>query len=277
MTLTECKRALEQLGVQPSKALGQNFLVDANILRIILEAAEVQPGEKVIEVGAGLGVLTAALLERGAQVTAIERDGKLIDFLRQRFAHRKQLEIIRADALKLDLKLSTADSKVVSNLPYSISSAIVKQFVEALRPPKKMVLMLQREVCERLAARPGTEDYGLLTVFAQVKYAVTLRHIVTRRCFYPAPDVDSAIVVMDRAPHPLLAKVDRTLFGELVHIGFGQRRKQFAKLLRQAGFEPERIDSALAKLGLTRDVRAESLSAEQFLKLSRGLEHGRNP
>lgn len=276
MTLSECKRALEEIGVQPTKSLGQNFLVDQNILRILIESAAISHGEAVVEIGPGLGVLTAGLLEAGAEVKAIEKDGRLVQFLKRRFARRRNLELIHADALTVDSLATSNARKVVANLPYSISTAILKRFVESPVPPTRMVLMLQREVGERLAASPGTDDYGILTVFTQVKYRVQLRHVVTRRCFYPPPDVDSAIVILDHAPHPLLGAASEEAFHQLVQIGFGQRRKQFAKLLRQAGHDPERISIAFAAVGLEEHVRAEAVSVGQFLRLAKEFHEGRN-
>ena len=273
MTLTECKRAMEEMGFKPTKSLGQNFLIDGNILRIIIEAADVRPDETVLEIGAGMGVLTGGLLEAGANVIAIEKDAKLATFLKQRFSLRKRLTLIHADALALDSPLSTLDSscKVIANLPYSISTAILRQFVDSANPPCKMVLMLQREVGERLAAKPGTADYSQLSVFTQAKYRVSLRHIVSRRCFYPAPDVDSAVVVLDNQPHPEVDSENWETFQRIVHAGFGQRRKQFAKLLRHDGFSSEEVEKGFALQELPLDVRAEALSLEQFLRLAKEL------
>lgn len=276
MTLTECKRALEEIGLAPTKSMGQNFLIDQNILRIVIETADVQPYEAVLEIGAGLGVLTEALLEKGANVIAVEKDEKLFAFLERRFSQRKKLKLIHADALTLDSPLSTLDYKLIANLPYSISTAILKRFVESESPPRRMVLMLQREVGERLAAKPGIRDYGVLTVFTQAKYRVSLRHIVSRRCFYPAPEIDSAVVVLDYCPNPLLSESNLGMFARLVHVGFGQRRKQFAKLLRREGFPSERVEIVFAALKFSPDVRAEALSVDQFLLLAKQLSHGRN-
>jgi len=276
MTLTECKRAIEEMGLQPTKSLGQNFLIDGNILRILLAAADVHPDEIVLEIGAGMGVLTEGLLEAGANVIAIEKDAKLAAFLQQRFVRRKKLQLIHADALALDPQPSTLGSsyKLIANLPYSISTHILRRYVDSANPPHKMVLMLQREVGERLAAKAGTEDYSMLTVFTQAKYRVTLRHIVNRRCFYPAPEVDSAVVVLDYQPHPELSTDNEKVFGRIVHAGFSQRRKQFAKLLRSAGFTSEHIEQAFTALKLEPHVRAEALSLDQFLALAKELTDG---
>jgi 16S rRNA (adenine1518-N6/adenine1519-N6)-dimethyltransferase len=275
MTLTDTKRALDEIGLRPTKSLGQNFLIDQNILRITIEAAELKAGESVLEIGAGLGALTQALLETGANVTAIEKDERLFRFLQQRFASRKRLSLVHADALTFDTRPSTLDAKLIANLPYSISTAILKQFVESQHPPRKMVLMLQREVGHRLAAKPGTSDYGLLTVFTQAKYRVRIRHVVSRHCFYPAPEIDSAVVVLDYQPLPLCSDDIGAVFSQVVHAGFGQRRKQFAKLLRHAGFGVEQIARAFATIRAPSDVRAESLSVEQFLLLAKELSRGR--
>ena len=274
MTLTECKQTLEEIGLQPTKSLGQNFLIDQNILRIVVETAEVRPGDTVWEVGAGLGALTGALLQEGAHVMAVEKDARSTTFLRRRFRDDKNLTLIHGDALTIQFPPPAPGYKLVANLPYSISTAILKRFVESEQPPRKMVLMLQREVGERLAAKPGTPDYGVLTVFTQVNYRVSLRHIVKRRCFYPAPDVDSVIVALDYAPHPLLDRTDRARFADHVRTGFAQRRKQFAKLLTHSGLAREQIEQAFQALKFPLDVRAEKLSVEQFLLLARELSNG---
>jgi 16S rRNA (adenine1518-N6/adenine1519-N6)-dimethyltransferase len=276
VTLTETKRALAEIGLEPTRSLGQNFLVDQNILPILLEAAELQPGETVIEIGAGLGALTQALLAAGAEVVAVEKDARLVAFLGKRFAGRKRLQLIPGDALEAGLIPATGDYKLVANLPYAVSTAILKRFVEAGRPPRRIVAMLQREVGDRLAAKPGTADYSMLTVFTQMRYRVSLRHRVSRRCFHPAPDVDSAVVLMEYQPHPLLASTDAERLAQVVRAGFAQRRKQFAKLLRQAGCDAERVEQAFATLGLPGAVRAEALSVEQFLLLTKELSRGRN-
>jgi len=276
VTLTETKRALDEIGSAPTKSLGQNFLIDQNILRIVVEAAEIVRNEPVLEIGAGLGVLTQALLEAGATVTAVEKDVRLHGFLQRRFAGRKNVKLIQGDALTLDLERAPSDFKLIANLPYSISTAILRRFVDSPVPPRRMVLMLQREVGARLAAAPGSRDYSVLTVCTQVKYRVTIRHVVSRRCFYPAPEVDSAIVVLEYRPHPRWKEADAGLFNGIVHAGFGQRRKQFAKLLRKAGFTAEQVESGFATLGLPAGVRAEALSVEQLLQLTKELSDGRN-
>ncbi len=293
MTLTECKRAIEEIGLQPTKSLGQNFLIDGNILRISIETAAVERGETVVEIGPGMGILTEALLERGAHVVAIEKDARLVAFLQQRFARRKNLTLIHGDALAVSLDtalgrvpargdrdasapaeeggLGARSYKVIANLPYSVSTAILRQFVDSQSPPRKMVLMLQREVGERLAAKPGSKEYSLMTVFTQAKYRVSLRHVVSRTCFYPVPEVDSAIVVLDYQPHPGLGTADHEIFARIVHAGFAQRRKQFAKMLRGAGFGTEQVEKAFDGLQFEPRVRAEALSVEQFVALAREL------
>ena len=192
MTLSEVRGVLDELGIRPSKVLGQNFLVDANILRIIVEQADVRRDETVLEIGPGLGVLTGALMDRAGLVIAVEKDRRLCEFLREKFP---KLQLIEGDAV--DVKLPACD-KVVANLPYNISTPILERFVEGEEKPRRLVLTLQREVAQRLAARPRTKDYGALTLFTGLYYHVTVAHVISPHCFFPEPQVESAIVVLDR-------------------------------------------------------------------------------
>ena len=267
MTLTEVRRLLDELGIRPSKALGQNFLIDGNILQIILREADVRRDETVLEIGPGLGVLTEALVERAKHVVAIEKDRRLCDYLRERFP---QVELIAGDAVEvLDSRFTVQGSgfKVVSNLPYSISTPILEQLVESDLKPRRMVVTLQREVGRRLAARPRHKDYGALTVFTQLHYHCTVAHVVSPRCFYPSPRVESAIVVLDRRD-PRVKLKPAAPFQEIVRAGFSQRRKMLRKLL--VGYvDPEQ---ALAQVGIPSTARAEELSLEQWIALANAIQ-----
>lgn len=260
MTPTEVRMLLAKLDLRPSKALGQNFLIDANILDILMREADVRSNETVIEIGPGLGALTARLADRADLVVAVEKDRRLAEHIRRAFP---EVELIVGDALKVELP---ACDKVVANLPYNISTPMLERFVEGESKPRRMVFTLQREVATRLGAAPRCKDYGALTLFTQLCYHVTVAHVVSPRCFFPAPNVESAIVVLDRR-EPLVGLVPGAPFHEIVRQGFGQRRKMLRKLLvGHAG-----VDEAFRAQGLPVTARAEELSLEQWIALANAL------
>ena len=257
MTLTEVRQILTELDVRPSKALGQNFLIDGNILEIVTREADIRPQETVLEIGPGLGALTLKLAERTGKVIAIEKDGRLAEYIRQ---HHPAAELIHGDACKVDLP---ACDKVVANLPYSISTAILELFVERENRPRRLVLTVQREVAQRLAAQPRHKDYSALTLFTQLRYHVRIVHVVSPRCFFPAPHVESAIVVLDQR-EPRVKLEAGAPFHELVRKGFQQRRKMLRKLIG----DHDRVDAALQTIKIPVTVRAEELSLEQWIELA---------
>ena len=266
MTLTEVRRLLDELGIRPSKALGQNFLIDGNILRILLEHADLRRDETVLEIGPGLGVLTAELAARAKRVIAIEKDYRLCEHLR---VHMAGIELVEGDAVEVLEDpgfLVPVPYKVVSNLPYSISTPILERLVERADRPRAMVLTLQREVAQRLAATPRHKDYGALTVFTQLRYHVTIAHIVSPQCFYPAPRVASAIVVLERRD-PRVKLQAGAPFHEIVRAGFSQRRKMLKKLLVKFG----NADIAFATAEISSTARAEELSLDQWITLANAV------
>jgi 16S rRNA (adenine1518-N6/adenine1519-N6)-dimethyltransferase len=195
MTLTETRAALEQLGLRPSRSLGQSFLVDQNIALLIVSAAGLTLNDTVLEIGPGLGALTELMVERAGRVVAVEKDARLCEFLHGRFGRRRKLQLVHADALAVDLA-AFAPFKVVANLPYAVSTPLLMRLVESPARPRLMVLTVQREVGDRLAARPGTKDYGALTLFTQLYYEARRAHVVAPGCFWPAPEVESAVMVL---------------------------------------------------------------------------------
>lgn len=266
MTLTEVRQILTELDIRPSKALGQNFLIDGNILQIILRQADIRRDETVLEIGPGLGMVTEPLLDRAKHVVAIEKDARLCEYLRRQFPG---LELVHGDAVKvLDSRFTVHGSgfKVVSNLPYSISTPILERLVEGDLKPRRMVVTLQREVAQRLAAQPRTKDYGALTLFTQLRYHCTVAHVVSPGCFYPSPHVESAIVVLDRRD-PRVKLKPGALFHETVRAGFGQRRKMLKKLLTKFGD----VEAAFTATSLSPAARAEELSLEQWIALANAL------
>ena len=276
MTPTQGRHLLAELNVQPSKALGQSFLVDANILRIIVTEADLRRDETVLEIGPGLGVLTAELMARAGRVVAIEKDRRLCEYLRQEFPG---LDLREGDAVELlgsgfgvrgsGFPVPGSGFKVVANLPYSVSTPLLERLGEAPVKPRRMVVTLQREVAQRLTAPPRCKDYGALTVLTQLWYHVTIAHVVSPRCFYPAPTVDSAIVVLDRRD-PRVKLEPAARFREIVRAGFGHRRKMLRKLLAEFGD----VEAAFARVGVKTSARAEELSLEQWILLANAFPPG---
>jgi 16S rRNA (adenine1518-N6/adenine1519-N6)-dimethyltransferase len=276
MTLTETRAAIERLQLRPSRALGQNFLVDQNIARLIVTAAGLRATDTVLEIGPGLGALTELLLERVNRVVAVEKDARLATFLRERFGRREKLQLVHGDGLEFDFAAALPSSfKVVANLPYAISTPLLMRLVESPARPKLMVLTVQREVGDRLMAQPRTKDYGALTLFTQLHYDVRRAHIVSSSCFLPSPAVESAVLVMRLATHPLLEPELELPFKQLVRASFSHRRKMLRGVLPKSGLglwtQTDKLEAALERLGTPLTMRAEELSLAQWLLLTREL------
>jgi 16S rRNA (adenine1518-N6/adenine1519-N6)-dimethyltransferase len=272
MKLSDMRETLNTRGIQLTKSLGQNFLHDQNQLRRIADAGELTSRDKVLEIGPGLGPLTQLLLERAGHVLAIEKDARLIPLLRERFAEAKNLELLHDDALRVveDRNRAWQDWKLVANLPYSVASPILVELAQNPSRPERLVATLQLEVVRRLMASVDSDDYGLLTLLIQLRYQPKEYFKIPRGCFFPAPDVDSACVVLFRRTPALLSADEEALFDQVVKLAFSQRRKMMAKLLKQT-WPPEKIAAALEQLSLRPDIRGEKLSLEQFVALTRLL------
>lgn len=276
------QRLLREYGLRPSKALGQNFLADQNIVRRVVQAAAVHRGDLVLEIGPGLGSLTQGLLEAGARVVAVEKDARLVEALGELFRDQPQVTVVHADALKTDLgELLRAHGaggtqgaaapvcKVAANLPYSITSPLLVHILESDLPVERIVVMVQREVAERLVAPPGTKEYGALTVAVQYRARVELAGRVPPAVFVPAPTVWSEIVVL--FPREERLAVGRSFAG-LVKAAFGQRRKTLRNALKAMGLAAGTIEEVLAEAGLDGQRRGETLSVEEFAVLSRAVD-----
>jgi 16S rRNA (adenine1518-N6/adenine1519-N6)-dimethyltransferase len=277
MKLSEMREILTARGIQLTKSLGQNFLHDANQLRRIVEAAELSKTDKALEIGPGLGPLTELLLANAGEVLAIEKDGRLVEFLRERFhsqfaTRNSQFELLHADALEL-LKTEPrdwSDWKLVANLPYSVASPILVELACGNRAPKRIVATLQFEVARRLMAQADDDDYGILTLLVQLDFEPQGIFKIPADCFFPAPDVDSACVVLGRRAQPLLPENLRASFVKIVKRAFSQRRKMMLKLLKM-DWPKEKLDTAFADLKISPQERAEKLSLEQFVELAKSL------
>jgi 16S rRNA (adenine1518-N6/adenine1519-N6)-dimethyltransferase len=273
MTLSEMRQVLSKREIQLTKSLGQNFLHDGNQLRRLVATAELAGSDKVLEIGPGLGPLTELLLASASEVLAIEKDGRLVEFLRSRFANARHLTLVHADALDF-LRAESRDWsgwKVVANLPFSVASPLMVELAQIPRRPERLVCTLQLEVARRLMAQAGSDDYGVLTLLMQLDYELRGWFKIPRGCFFPEPDVESACVHLQRRTAPLLAPELRRAFTRLIKLGFSQRRKMLLKLLK-ASWPPERLAAAFEALGLSPQVRAEKLSLDQFIGLTRWLE-----
>ncbi|HEY0455529.1 MAG TPA: 16S rRNA (adenine(1518)-N(6)/adenine(1519)-N(6))-dimethyltransferase RsmA, partial [Verrucomicrobiae bacterium] len=222
MTISEMRQILVERGIQLTKSLGQNFLHDQNILKKIVHTAELRKKDSVLEIGPGLGPLTELLLSQAGAVLAMEKDWRLIEVLRERFAPAQNLELMLVDALEF-LKQNKRDWtnwKVVSNLPYSVASPILVELALADKPPALIVATLQLEVAKRLMAQAGSEDYGLLTLLVQSKFQPDGLFKIPVSCFFPAPDVDSACVKLRLHGTPLMNESERVVFDKVIRRGF---------------------------------------------------------
>lgn len=269
MKLSEMKSLLAQHNLTLTKSLGQNFLHDGNQLIRIADAAELSENDKVLEIGPGLGPLTELLLERAGHVLAIEKDGRLFDVLKLRF--NDDVELLHYDALDyVKAHRDWGDWKLVSNLPYSVASPILVELAQATNPPERLVATLQIEVAQRICAEPDTDDYGLLTLLLQVVYESRGWFKIPAACFFPSPDVDSACITLVRRTEPLLPPELMPKFVRIVKLAFSQRRKMMHKLLK-AQWPADKLTDAMNKLGISLQIRAEKLSLEQFVELTKLL------
>ena len=294
MTLTEMRSLLAKRDIQLTRSLGQNFLHDGNQLRRIVDAAEIKPTDKILEIGPGLGPLTELLLEKAGEVLAIEMDARLVDFLCERFGTEKRddnlltaaltgssaeksepnesaaFHLLHDDALAF-LKREPrdwSDWKLVANLPYSVASPILVELAAGVHAPKTIVATLQLEVAQRLMAQADDDDYGILTLLVQLDFAPREWFKIPAACFFPSPDVDSACVILERRAQPLLPENLRASFVKIVKRAFSQRRKMMLKLLK-ADWPKEKLEAAFAELNISTMERAEKLSLEQFVELTK--------
>jgi 16S rRNA (adenine1518-N6/adenine1519-N6)-dimethyltransferase len=266
------RATLRTAGLAARHGLSQNFLIDPDVLDGILALADPGPGRRVLEIGPGLGILTGGLLDAGATVTAVEIDRGLAEHLRVRFEGPLtdgRLRLIEADALDLELtRVVPAPYDVVANLPYHITSPILHALLGSAPRPERLVLMLQREVAERITAAPGALSY--IGVFVQYHAAARLALRVPAAAFEPAPKVDSAVVVLEPYPSGFWpgAPGDEDDLWRLVQAAFRERRKMLHNVLtRQLHLPPDRVQAALASVGIASDRRPQTVSVEEWLAL----------
>ena len=301
MTLKEMRELLAKRDIQLTRSLGQNFLHDGNQLRHIVQNADIQPTDRILEIGPGLGPLTELLLAKAGEVLAIEMDGRLVEFLEERFAaelkrrdaqgatpspasvesvlvHPK-FELLHGDALGYlkDEPRDWSDWKLVANLPYSVASPILVELSCGVRAPKKIVCTLQLEVAQRLMAQADDDDYGILTLLVQLDFTPREWFKIPAACFFPSPDIDSACVILERRAQPLLPENLRATYVKIVKRAFSQRRKMMLKLLKQ-DWPADLLVATFEELKISPQERAEKLSLEQFVALTKKLSgHGLDP
>lgn len=266
----ETRDILRAYGLHPRKALGQNFLIDREALDSVVRAAELTPDDLVLEIGPGIGTLTMALARQGCRVVAVELDDGMADALAARTALATNVTVVRGNALHLDLSPWIAPGtpfKLVANIPYYITAPLIRHFLTGPLRPASIVLMVQREVAERLTAKPG--KLSLLGVSVQFYARVEIVRIVPASSFLPAPEVDSALVRLRPYTTPPLQVDDEARFFKVVHAGFGEKRKQIHNALVRgmAHIPATQIDAALERAGIERTRRAETLSLDEWGRL----------
>jgi len=272
MNLSQIRAALDSAGVRPAKKLGQNFLHDQNLARWIVEQAQIGPDDFVLEIGPGLGALTGEILKRCARLLALEKDARLANFLREKFRDSR-FELRQCDALDFDTRILFAERnvKVIGNLPYYIASQLLLRFVNFPSYISLALFMLQDEMARRLSAKPGSADYGALTLRLQLHHHVEYLRKIPPTVFIPQPEVASAIVRFTPRQEKRIGIFDHEVFHEIVKHGFSQRRKQLRKLL--AG-QIKDWGSISKKIGAAPTARAEELSLEQWIALANLIAPG---
>lgn len=266
--------ALGAAGLRPQKRWGQHFLCDPAVARRIVEAARLAPDAAVLEIGPGLGALTDGLAARAASLHLVEIDRGLAERLTARYAGATNVRVVVGDVLELppEVLLPPGDVTVVANLPYNVSTPVLFRLLAWRARVRRAVVMLQREVAERLAAKPGEEARGVLSVLVQTWADVRIAFGVSRRSFLPRPRVDSAVVILDIAEAPRVPLADAAVYGAVVRAAFGQRRKMLrnalAALAAARGLDAAGLTAACAQAGVAPEARAETLRLEDFARLS---------
>ena len=253
----------------PIKRLGQNFLIDPNIVRKIVALAELKPSDHVLEIGPGRGILTEALCHAAGRVTAVEVDSRLHAYLKTRRAELQTVELICEDALAYPVESLPRGTVVVANLPYYISTPLLFRLLDQRDRFPRMVLMLQNEVADRLVAKPAGSDFGVLSVMGQYAAEITKSFRVSAQCFRPRPEVGSAVVLLRTKERRGLSPEEEPKFAALVKASFAHRRKTLVNSLKDEGYDQKSVTEALQSLSLSPNVRAEVLSVAQLIELTR--------
>ena len=262
------------MGVSPPAALkhlGQNFLIDPNIVRKIIALAELSATDRVLEIGPGRGILTEALCRSAGHVTAIEVDPRLYAYLSEQQAQFQNLTLVLGDAMTYPVEQLPIGTIVVANLPYCLSTPLLFRLLEHAHRIPRLVLMLQNEVADRLVAKSGRSAYGVLSVMAQYSADITKAFKVSPQCFRPRPDVDSAVVLLRVKDRIEQTREAREQFATFVRAAFAHRRKTLVNSLKDQGYEQKRVEAALTTLRFSLSIRAETLSLDELISLSQHI------
>ncbi|HZD73913.1 MAG TPA: 16S rRNA (adenine(1518)-N(6)/adenine(1519)-N(6))-dimethyltransferase RsmA [Actinomycetota bacterium] len=259
-------------GLRPTRALGQNYLVDPNTARKIVRLAEVEPGETVLEIGPGLGSLTLALRRAGARVVAVEADERLLPALAEAIGDDPGVRVVAGDALRLDLAGLAPDArKLVANLPYNLAATLVLEVLTSYPSYQRLTVMVQREVGERLAASPGSGAYGATSVKVAALAEARLLARIGRKVFLPEPHVDSVLVGLRRRPHPAIQGLPWPVLDRTIEAAFSQRRKTLRNSLRTLGLDQHEVEALGHAARVDLGLRAERLDVAAFAALAAAL------
>lgn len=261
---------VKRFGLRMNKKLGQNFLIRHAVVDDIADAAEIGEGDPVLEIGPGIGTLTQALAETGAAVTAVELDDHLLPVLDKTLEHYDNVRVVHGDILRIDIEevMNHQPFTVCANLPYYITTPIIMKLLEQKLPIKRIVVMVQKEVAERMVAEPGHKIYGALSVSVQYYTQPQMLFEISPKCFMPAPEVTSAVVAMDVRQQPPVDLIDEKCFFQVVKAAFQQRRKTFSNALKNTGMSKEQIAQVLEKTGIDGKRRGETLSLQEFADIA---------
>lgn len=274
--LSATRELLDEFGLATKHRLGQNFLIDNHVIERICQLAELDGTERVLEVGPGIGTLTLALVQEAARVVSIEMDGTLEPVLDAHAADHDNFRYIMGDALKVSPAMiagaaGAAPEVLVANLPYNVAATIILQYFETMPSLRRAVVMVQKEVADRIAACPGTKAFGAYTVKLSLYGTVTGRFEVPPRCFMPAPHVDSAVVRLDRVEVEM-GGIEPEAVARVIDAAFAQRRKTIRNSMSSSGFDKMVLDAAFDACGISPTARAETLGVDEFIRLAMALE-----
>lgn len=271
MNISSIVSTLEQLGASPRKSFGQNFLHDKNMAKWIVDQLAIMPGDHVVEIGPGLGALTANFAQLGVSATLLEKDKLFAEFVERTFSGDR-IRVVKGDALECDVRefFPLGTVKVVGNLPYYVSTPILFHFTAEPCPFERLVFTVQREVAERLVASPETKEYGAISVLLRARWNIVRLRVLAATLFFPRPQVDSAVIRLLRKPAQEMPEINWSQFSRLVKTGFAERRKKLRKNLSKL-FPIDAIDGAFTAVGLSSLCRAEQLSEKKWVELAREL------
>lgn len=261
---------VNRFGLRMNKKLGQNFLIRHSVVDDIADAADLSEGDPVLEIGPGIGTLTQALAETGAAVTAVELDDHLLPVLDKTLEHYDNVRVVHGDIMRTDIEtlMNHKPFKVCANLPYCITTPIIMKLLEQKLPIERIVVMVQKEVAERMVAVPGHKIYGALSVSVQYYTEPKMLFEISPKCFMPAPEVTSAVVAMDVRREPPVDLMDEKRFFSVVKAAFQQRRKTLSNALKNTGMTKEQIANVLEAASIDGKRRGETLSLQEFADIA---------